>query len=146
MTPGTRSAPGGTGLAADAGPGYCRICGRFSLLTPEGACANSPSCQQRLTPPEAYDGPHACSLSDLRKPGHPAYRQCSCGQWLHAAEGNYWYRVDRPPRHWLREHGMDPEEFWGMEEAGEPDSPFGAFYSSMTDWRSVIRWLFRHWA
>lgn len=124
-------------------PGYCAACGRFALLDREGACVNSPSCQQRLQPPEPYGGPHVCNTGDRLKPGHPEYRQCSCGQWFHSS-GGYWYRVQRPPVRWLREHGLDPAGFWDYGEPdGEPRPSAGEFFSSPGGWRYLLRWLFR---
>jgi hypothetical protein len=125
-------------------PGYCVVCGDFHLVTPVpgrsgGVCGN-PSCRERLEPYEP--GPrHVCNLSDRLKPGHPEYRQCSCGQWLHSA-GGYWYRVRRPPVRWLREHGLsDAGEFWADGDDEEPGVSFGEFYTSIGGWRFWLRSL-----
>jgi hypothetical protein len=128
--------------AAQTGPGYCAACGRFALLAPDGACVNSPGCQQRLQPPEPYDGPHACNTGDRLKPGHPEYRRCSCGQWFHSG-GGYWYRVQHPPARWLRENGLDPGEFWTVDD----DDPGPRFFEDFAVRRPtllmLLRWLFR---
>ena len=126
----------------ETAPGYCAACGRFALLTPEGACANSPSCQQRLQPPEPYDGPHVCNTSDRLKPGHPEYRQCTCCQWLHSG-GGYWYRVNHPPRRWLREHGLDPAEFWDLADDDPVPRLFDDFTARRPTLLMLLRWLFR---
>lgn len=125
-------------------PGYCVACGDFRLLTPVpdwggGACGQC-LATRRLDPPEPGDR-HACNTGTRLKPGHPEYRQCSCGQWLHSG-GGYWYRVDRPPRRWLREHGMDPGEFWDL---GDDDGPrlFEDFAVRRPTLLMLLRWLFR---
>lgn len=129
-------------------PGYCIVCGDFHLVMPvpgrPGGVCGSLSCQERLQPYEP--GPrHVCNTGYLRRPGHSEYRQCSCGQWLHACEYSYWYKVDRPPRKWLQKHGMDPGEFWdNLSDPSPQESVFGAFSSSMTKWRYIFRYLL-HW-
>ena len=125
-------------------PGYCLGCGRFLLLSPVpgqrgGVCGGT--CRNRLEPPEP--GPrHVCNTSDRLKPGHPEYRQCSCGQWFHSG-GGYWYRVRRPPVRWLREHGMDPGEFWSYGGEEEQGSRFGAFFASADGLRYLLRYFLR---
>ena len=103
---------------SDGEPGYRAGCGTFHLLTPVpewggGACRWC-IATRRLDPPEP-GGRHVCNTGDRLKPGHPVYRRCGCGQWFHSG-GGYWYRVDRPPVRWLREHGADPGEFWSLED------------------------------
>ena len=129
----------------DSEPGYCIICGDFHLITPVpgrrgGVCA-APSCRERLQPYEP--GPrHVCNTSDRRKPGHPEYRQCSCGQWYHSG-GGYWYRVPHPPARWLREHGMNPEEFWDMDDQDQGTRLFDDFPVRRPTLLMFLRWLFR---
>ncbi len=118
-------------------PGYCIACGRFLLLSPVpglrgGVCGDA--CRNRLEPPEPASR-HVCNTGDRHKPGHPEYRQCTCGQWYHSG-GGYWYRVRRPPARWLREHGVDPGEFWGYGE--EEDSSLGAFFARPHRWRFLL--------
>jgi hypothetical protein len=84
------------------------------------------------------DIPHVCNTSDRLKPGHPEYRQCSCGQWFHSG-GGYWYRVERPPVRWLRSHGIDAGEFWSYGEDEEPASSFGEFFTSAGRLRYWLR-------
>ena len=125
-------------------PGYCIACRGFHLLTSVPAWGG-PACStciatRRLDPPEP--GPrHACNTSDRHKPGHPEYRRCSCGQWYHSG-GGYWYRVKHPPVRWLREHGIDPEDFWGID-----DNPGPRLFEDFTARRPallmLLRWLFR---
>ena len=125
-------------------PGYCIACGDFHLLTPvagrPGGVCGAPSCRERLEPYEEPDAGHVCNTGDRLKPGHPEYRQCRCGQWFHSG-GGYWYRVERPPARWLREHGMDAGEFWGYGEDEEQGSPFGAFFTSRHWLRRLLRML-----
>lgn len=119
-------------------PGYCGICGKFRLITQDRICGDQ-SCIQRATAPEP-DEHHVCNLSSLHKPGHPDYRQCSCGQWLRTGNG-YWYKIPRPPLRWLREHGMDTEGFWD-----EPELESTVFFGDFAVpgfWRSLLRWLRR---
>lgn len=122
-------------------PGYCLGCGRFLLLAPVpgllgGVCGDA--CRNRLEPPEPGSR-HVCNTGSRLKPGHPEYRQCSCGQWLHSG-GGYWYRVRHPPARWLREHGADPAEFWGYGGEEDDDSPLGALFAR---WRYLLRCLLR---
>ena len=103
-------------------PGYCIACGNYRLTTPipewGGHACNHCKATRRLDPPEP--GPrHVCNTSDRHKPGHPEYRQCTCGQWYHST-GGYWYQVPRPPARWLHEHGLDPRQFWGIDDQPEP--------------------------
>ena len=129
-------------------PGYCIVCGDFHLITPipghyGGGVCGAPSCQERLQPYEP--GPrHVCNTSDRLKPGHPEYRQCSCGQWFHSG-GGYWYRVERPPARWLQEHGLGgdaAEDFWDYGTDDEPGSPFGEFFTSR-HWLRRLLWMLR---
>ena len=125
-------------------PGYCTACGGFRLLTPVPEWGGN-ACQQcittrRLDPPEP--GPrHACNTSDRHKPGHPEYRQCSCGQWFWAGSG-YWYRIPRPPARWLREHSLNPEESWAT---GDDPGPrlFEDFSVRRPGLLMILRWLSR---
>ncbi len=72
---------------------------------------------------------HVCNTSDRLRPGHPEYRQCSCGQWFHSG-GGYWYRVQRPPVRWLRKYGLGgAEDFFGPRPT-ETGSVFGEFFTS----------------
>lgn len=127
---------------SDGEPGYCVACGTFHLLTPVpewggGACRWC-IATRRLDPPEP-GGRHVCNTGDRLKPGHPVYRRCGCGQWFHSG-GGYWYRVDRPPVRWLREHGMDPGEFWNLDGDGA-----AWFEEAGPGWprlRVFLSWLF----
>ena len=123
-------------------PGYCIACGGYHLTTPVpewagNACATCITTR-RLDPPEP--GPrHTCNTSSRRKPGHPEYRQCTCGQWHHS-RGGYWYPIPRPPIRWLREHGLNPEEFWYPQDGKPPlFSEFGRRPTLLT----LLRWLTR---
>ena len=126
-------------------PGYCIACGGYHLLTPVpdwggSACAHC-TATRRLDPPEP--GPrHTCNTSDRRKPGHPEYRRCTCGQWFHSG-GGYWYRVQRPPIRWLREHGLNPGDYW---TAGDDAGPrlFSEFSARRPTLRTLLRWLHRN--
>lgn len=127
-------------------PGYCVTCGVFHLLTPvpgrpgAGVCG-APSCRERLEPYEP--GPrHVCNTSDRLKPGHPEYRQCGCGQWLHSG-GGYWYPVRRPPVRWLREHGMDAGEFWSCGHEEDSPSLGESFTAGAGGWRYLLRYFLR---
>lgn len=127
-------------------PGYCCACGEYHLLTPTPEWAGN-ACQQckttrRLDPPEP--GPrHICNTSDRHKPGHPEYRQCTCGQWYHSG-GGYWYQVPHPPLRWLHEHGLtdSAESFWdpGPTKTG---SIFGEFFTSRHPLRRLLLILLR---
>ena len=131
-------------MTTDEGePGYCIACRDWHMLTPVPEWGGW-ACQQckatrRLDPPE--EGPrHVCNTSSRHKPGQPEYRRCACGQWFWAGSG-YWYRVRAPHITWLREHGMDPAEFWTMDGARPPGPgrdrvPLRAYLS----W-SFLRWL-----
>ena len=125
-------------------PGYCIACRGFRLLTPVPewgghACAHCISTH-RLDPPEP--GPrHVCNTRDRRKPGHPENRQCTCGQWFWSG-GGYWYRVPHPPIRWLREHGMNPEEFWDLQDDPGPRL-FEDFAHRRPTLLMLLRWLFR---
>jgi hypothetical protein len=127
-------------------PGYCIVCGDFHLITPipghpGGGVCGAPSCQERLQPPEP-GARHVCNTGDRLKPGHAEYRQCSCGQWYHSG-GGYWYKVPHPPARWLRSHGVDAGEFWGYGDEDEEDSSLGAFFTSISRWRYLLRYLWR---
>ena len=130
-------------MTGPAEPGYCDRCGSFRLVTPVpgsrgGACHD---CVTQLEPdPEPCR--HVCNTGDRLKPGHPEYRQCSCGQWYRSG-GGYWYRVSRPPQRWLREHGMDPGEFWATEDDGPGPRLFGDFAFRRPGLLMFLRWLFR---
>ena len=87
------------------------------------------SLPEESTGDDGYVPRHVCNTGDRLKPGHPEYRQCSCGQWFHSG-GGYWYRVRRPPVRWLRKHGMDAREFWSYGGDDDAASPFGAFFTS----------------
>ena len=102
-----------------------------------------PPLPRTVTTPEGEPGPrHTCNTSDRHKPGHPEYRQCTCGQWFWSG-GGYWYRVPHPPVRWLREHGMDPGDFWDM--AGDNTGPrlFEDFTARRPTLLMLLRWLFR---
>lgn len=126
-------------------PGYCIACHDYHLLTPVpewggGACGNC-IATRRLDPPE--QGPsHICNTSDRHKPGHPEYRQCTCGQWYHSG-GGYWYRVPRPPARWLHEHGVDPGEFWDLQDDDTGPRFFEDFTARRPTLLMILRWLFR---
>ena len=130
--------------AGETRPGYCATCGRYALLGPQGACVNSPSCTQNLQPPEPHDGPHHCNTSTRRREGQPAYRQCTCGQWLWAGSG-YWYRVNHPPARWLRHHGLNTDDTWYAHEDTRPADPYGEMhYTATRIWyqlRAILRAL-----
>jgi len=126
-------------------PGYCCACREFRLLSPVpewgGSACGHCIATRRLDPPEP--GPrHVCNTGDRRRPGHPEYRQCSCGQWLRSG-GGYWYRVTRPPARWLHEHGLDPGEFWGLEDDDTGPRFSGDFAGRRPTLLMLLRWLFR---
>ena len=130
--------------AEEGEPGYCIACGGYHLLTevPEwgGNACNQCITTRRLDPPEP--GPrHTCNTSTRHKPGQPQYRQCTCGQWLWAGSG-YWYRVPRPPIRWLREHGLNPQEFWGLDDNTGPRL-FDDFHTRRPTLLMLLRYLFR---
>ena len=124
-------------------PGYCIACHQYHLTTPApdwgGNACNHCKTTRRLDPPEP--GPrHTCNTSDRHKPGHPEYRQCTCGQWHHSS-GGYWYQVNHPPARWLREHRLNPAEYWYPQEDKPPlFSEFGRKPTLLT----LLRWLFRN--
>ena len=125
-------------------PGYCIACRAYHLLTPVpewgGPACNQCITTRRLDPPEP--GPrHTCNTSNRPKPGHPEYRQCTCGQWYRSG-GGYWYQVPHPPRRWLREHGLDPEEFWTLEDDGP--RLFDNFHTRNPTLLTLLRYLFRN--
>jgi hypothetical protein len=124
-------------------PGYCVSCGDFHMLTPvpewSGSACGQCVATRRLDPPE--EGPrHVCNLSGHRGPGRPEYRQCSCGQWLWS-RGTFWYRVDHPPVRWLREHGVDPGDFWTLDDE-HGSAWFGEAGPGRPSLRWFLRWLF----
>ena len=128
----------------ESAPGYCIACGGYHLLTPVpewgGNACNTCIATRRLDPPE--QGPrHTCNTSSRHQPGHPEYRRCSCGQWFHSG-GGYWYPIQHPPARWLREHGLNPDEFW---IAGNDPGPrlFEDFAVRRPSLLMLLRWLFR---
>ena len=129
-------------------PGYCMGCRGFHLLltpVPEwgGSACRWCVATRRLDPPEP--GPrHICNTSSHRAAGQPAYRRCSCSQWLWS-RGTFWYRVDRPPVRWLREHGMDPGEFWGLADEPQGASWLKGFGSDRPPLRVLLSWSFWRW-
>ena len=125
-------------------PGYCAACGGFHLLTPVpewggSACAQC-TATRRHDPPEPGRH-HVCNTGDRHKPGRPEYRRCTCGQWFWAGNG-YWYRVSRPPSRWLREHGVDPGEFWGVDEELRGVTWFEEVARGRPPLLLFLRWLF----
>jgi len=129
--------------APEGDPGYCVACGDWHMLTlvPEWGGAACAQCvfTRRLDPPEPGER-HVCNTGDRLKPGHPEYRRCSCGQWFHSG-GGYWYRVSRPPVRWLRGHGVDPGEFWGLDEEPQGATWFEEAGRGRPSLRLFLRWL-----
>ena len=126
-------------------PGYCAGCGDYHLITrlPSDPAPICTWCREtrRLEPPEP--GPrHVCNTSSRLKPGHPEYRRCTCGQWLWSG-GGYWYRVPHPPARWLREHGLNPEDFWDLQDDNAGPRLFEEFHVRRPTLLMLLRWLFR---
>ena len=128
-------------------PGYCVICGDFHLITPvpgrSGGVCGSPSCQQRLEPPEPYvpGHHHVCGVGGEPRVGHAEYRQCRCGQWFHWG-GSMWWKVRHPPASWLRAHGLgDAGAFWSYED--DPGPSAGELFTSTGGWRYLLRYFLR---
>ena len=132
--------------APEGEPGYCIACHQYHLTTPVpewgGNACRTCLATRRLDPPEP--GPrHTCNTSDRHKPGHPEYRQCTCGQWYHSG-GGYWYRVPSPPIRWLHEHGVDPGDFWDMTDDNPRPRLFEDFTARRPTLLMILRWLLRN--
>lgn len=86
-------------------------------------------------------GPH-CGVGSRPKPGRAEYRCCPCGQWYWWT-GALWTPVAHPPRGWLREHGIDPDDLWDAG-GGQPRTRlFSDFPVRRPPLLAILRYLFR---
>jgi hypothetical protein len=85
-------------------------------------------------------GDDHCGVGGRPRPGHPEYRRCTCGRWYFWT-GSSW-APGRPAARWLREHGLDPEEFWDMPGDSGPRL-FEDFAVRRPTLLMLLRWLFR---
>jgi hypothetical protein len=51
--------------------------------------------------------------------------------------------VNHPPQRWLREHGLDPGEFWTIEDDDHGPRIFEDFAGRRPGLLMLLRWLFR---